>query len=762
MQEDHSSLNSSSPASASKPRRAFAVLDQLRRRLKRALLLDGLGAIVLIALAAVAVSFVLDYSLRLPWGVRAILVGLFAATLVVAFRRKVLAPLQRSFDYSELAALLERSYPELQQSLVTAVELSRGGETARYVSTDLLAAVVQDVESRVVRLGTSRVVNQAPVWRRFAAAGVVLAVLVGAAFWRPDLASVWLQRNLLLTNLTWPQMNELELESPSQRPVVVAVGDDLPITVRSLRRRPSLVTVTSTSEGGKEYVDSMSETTDGLFTKTFQNVSRPFSFTVEGGDASLGPFLVEVRLRPRLDMESIRLWFEFPAYLGLASTPPDEPVRFGNLKVPVGTRVRFDMAANGPVQAAYAVVEERRRVVGMASDNIERPATEPVWPHPDAVQLAVREERFFSGEFTVEASGYYFIQLETVDGFRSLDPEKFRIEALPDRSPAVVVERPVAILEDVTPQATVTIRARASDDYGIESGQVAATFIPKGEEAGRDLEIPLEVTLSKSTDTPEAPGRGISVSGRRGDRTYVCELRRPLAELVGQTPDRLEPDARLQFILQMRDHAGNLGETDPQFFRVVSPEELTQALNRQLGSVRDALEELRERQASVRKDTEELRDHARIGGSVGRGQINQIYRLGNDQGRVRAGLERQAQTIADLLQRAADNVVGELRWREWVRSLGREIGQLASDRAPAIDASFVQLRELVDREQSVAAEVSPQSIVSAQRRLENDLELLIARMTNFSDVNAFVERLRELRQAQQQLLDKTRAVMNTK
>ena len=51
----------------------------------------------------------------------------------------------------------------------------------------------------------------------------------------------------------------------------------------------------------------------------------------------------------------------------MAATPEDSPVRFANIKVPAGTRVRFSMATNVEVSSVYLALrfrEDKRAMSG--------------------------------------------------------------------------------------------------------------------------------------------------------------------------------------------------------------------------------------------------------------------------------------------------------------------------------------------------------------------------------------------------------------
>lgn len=767
------------PGSAA-PRRALSVLSRLRQRLRKTFVLDGVVTLFLGLLLVLAMSFLLDYFVRLPLEVRCVLLLAGCALMVREAVRRLYRPLAILLRDDDLAVLVERAHPELKDSLLTAVQLTRArNDAALYTSRALLDSVVETVEQRASQLRFQKVFDLRILHRKFVSLTLVaLVVFVGCRV-EPELASIWAQRNLLLRDVSWPRLVQLQLLAPEPGPIVVAVGGDLPVAVRAERGDPSMVVIRSVSSSGgggsgTERVDSMAQSTDGVFRKTFTNVARPFEFSVEGGDDALGPYAVSVRLRPRIDMQSIRLWFEYPGYLGMASTPADEPVRFGNIKVPVGTRVRFSMASNVDVRRVYLVLrflDEKKAVSGSlgspgsdvpgvsvrprgASEAGDTDTTGDAsrWPSRDAVALEVQDGREFSGEFVVEASGHYYFGLETPDGFRSRRPDRFRIQAIPDRAPDVRVLLPERLTEEVTPSAKVDILVRGSDDYGVEKGSVEGNYFAPGTDSGVPHSFPLEVSRVSPGDDDAGedlpPSSEIALGGKR------CRGR--VAVDVASLGNDVTPTARFQFYVELRDYGGNVGESEVYYLRVVDPEELSQILNNRLMVVRDRLVELRRQQESVRKDVEAFQEDVSLKGQLSSKEAHRLFRFERDQERIRRGLERERDATSRILQRAVNNEVGDESWRSWVRARQGDLTNLAQDKAAGIETALREVKEAADRAPQSPREL--QRALSRQIDLENDLEMLILQLSEYGDINALIQRLRDIRRAQTDLRQNTRAI----
>ncbi|MBN1442325.1 MAG: hypothetical protein JXA90_06425, partial [Planctomycetes bacterium] len=227
-----------------KPIRNLAALSRLRARARQLHLFDGLVGLGRAVLLAAAASFVLDYLLDLPWGVRLFFLMVGLSLLVAWTAARLVRPLSRVIPDESLALLVEASNPDLHQSLITAIELTRPGvEGARHVSADLIASVVADVESRAREIAFDRIFRLRHLRRRAVLLGILTGAILVLSIASPGLASIWLERNLLLRGTKWPKETILQQYPPI--PETVAVGDDLLVEVRVLRGDPRTVALES-------------------------------------------------------------------------------------------------------------------------------------------------------------------------------------------------------------------------------------------------------------------------------------------------------------------------------------------------------------------------------------------------------------------------------------------------------------------------------------------------------------------------------------
>ena len=840
----------SQPSPAAPPRRNIGVLAELRRAVRRACLQDGLVWLVLGLVIACVLSFVLDYFLHLPVVVRAVIIGVVLVALAILALRRLVAPLSHRFTDDELALLIEETHPELHESLITAVQLSKpdsfGG---RWVSQELLGEVIRDVESRAEHLEPDRVIRRTSLRRNGLLLGIALLVIGACVIWRADLFQLWARRNLLLSSEAWPKRVELRLEEST--PLAVAIGDPLPVVARLVRGNPQSVRIewqsTEASDAKDFRVDSMEvreqgtwdvwlESTgdalgqdaarvaeliehstgsrtgnasasgagntsdpedlvrlreavesgsglvasglDGLRADTlveeltaqgavvrkegfdvalheFRNVSEPFRFWVSAGDDRIGPFDVTVRLRPRIDMQSIELSYEYPAYTGQSGEVHTQ--QLGNVKVPAGTRVQFRMATNIPVESAALILEkgvDRRSSRGRGASAAGDSSSVEEAPVP--VPLELVDGRRFSGSFVVEEDGYYWFQFADEQGFAGGRPERFRVQSIRDNKPVVSILEPNRLTEEVTPEAEIPIRIEIRDDYAVHSATLEGTYYAPGSD------VPVRMSISLDGVGGETPRLA------RQSPTEV-ELLLRVSDIRTGSEQPPVPESRFEFFALAEDFGGdafaseggvgNIGESQVHLLSIVDRDYLEQTLVDQLSVVQDMVVQLQAKQQSVRQDLEEFQDRSTLAGEISREEGRKLARYRQDQEKVGEGIDRQVADIDRLLAKMESNKVGDDEWKSWLSRVQTKLRDVGKRQSPDVAAQIDQLRRDTQAEPQDPDRVSP--TLAAQGKIEQDLNTVAIELSHFGDLSGVIQQLRELRLQQQRIRDSTRDALGT-
>ena len=120
--------------------RLSQLLQRVRKRARRWILLEAFSAIGFSIAAWFWLTLLLDWLIEPPPGVRILAAGILCFWVVFVLVNKLFLRLRIPLHDEQLALLIERTHPELQDSLSTAIELrlNNTGELTREIDPTLL------------------------------------------------------------------------------------------------------------------------------------------------------------------------------------------------------------------------------------------------------------------------------------------------------------------------------------------------------------------------------------------------------------------------------------------------------------------------------------------------------------------------------------------------------------------------------------------------------------------------------------------------
>ena len=250
-----------------------------------------------------------------------------------------------------MATVLERRFPQLNDSLLTSVVLCGRQEGQADCNAEMLSRACQDAAQRIQTVRIDEVFNPRPL-RNSAMAGILLIfsmLVFGIVF--PNAFAIWARRSLGFSAELWPRLTRLEIDGFPGGVRKVARGSDVDIVVRadtSMPRVPKVVEIRYREEGGvhgraaMNRVGAADPSKDRYqeFTYTRRNVLSPIRFDVYGGDFRISGQMIEVVDNPTV---ALTLDCEFPAYIN--RQPRSLPVT-GVMSLPQGSRITIRGVAN--------------------------------------------------------------------------------------------------------------------------------------------------------------------------------------------------------------------------------------------------------------------------------------------------------------------------------------------------------------------------------------------------------------------------------
>ena len=431
----------------------------LRRRARSLVLMLGAGRVAVVACAALLLFFLADYGLRLPLWVRGVgLVALLAVTGTVLFRR-LLRPLSHPLPDALLAARVEAAHPELQDRLSSSLAFATAEQDPdNEDSPDLMRVVAEQTVAETSRLRFAAVARPALAVRWGAGGAVLLLLLAGAAFTRPDLAGTFARRALLLQDIAWPRRTTLVVEGMEPGvPRRVTRGRETTLEIRALGSVPDRVVLTIAEAEAGDIRPRRLELTPSAADPTLfacpVRVLTSYRFTVTGGDDDRAlPYLIEALTPPAILEVTMRV--TYPEYLGRAP----ETLRGGGQRLPEGTRARVFVKVNMPLSLA---------TIAIGGEDAQ--ALEPV------------EEALYATTIEARRDVRYSLRLVGRNGEEN-DPgmDTFFLQVAKDQPPFLAVRTPGARTERL-PTGVALLAVTARDDHRV-TGVTLVYRINDGEE----------------------------------------------------------------------------------------------------------------------------------------------------------------------------------------------------------------------------------------------------------------------------------------
>ncbi len=487
-----------------------------------------------------------------------------------------------------IALLLERRYPELNNELLTAVELSEVRPTDVSNPTAyraMLDRVHQSVSSAVSSVVPSELFNWQPIWGCGMAAVLGIVFTGIAAVGMPDWMRLWTQRLLALSDEPWPRRARLradgiQLQQPtfsgqlSAQRVLIPFVDGLvrvpngsaamlhiaadtqakqvpevcTLFYRSSdggRGRANLRRVGSPRQGWQQF------TLDG---PPLDGMSSDMVVDVVGLDARLRDLTLQV-VDP-IVIADMELQCSYPEYLldSLSSRPQSEVIQYrSGMRIPQGTLVTL----SGKASAKLSKIEYVVRQTGTDSS-------------VDA-ELEIRHATPSDDEFTIplgrlEASQVIEVRLTDEFGLSAEQIPSYIVTMQEDSIPEVD-SRLEGIGVAVTPNAILPIRGTVKDDNAV-------------------AQVEAELALDDA-DSVSVPLKWDS------DGNILSEI--DLVQLAERQIISIAPGMTLGLVVSAQDHFDlgeqtHVGRGQPQQLAVVTQDALLIILDRQELELRKRLE----------------------------------------------------------------------------------------------------------------------------------------------------------------------------
>lgn len=369
-------------------------LSQLRGHIRLMFFSWGLAKLTIWAAALTLWLFYSDMLLKLPGGFRLVFLLIALAVLAVVAVRSLFYPLSRTISDEDLALLVEREYPLLNDRLITSLQMLKGQERYKDAgSQEMMRAVVGESFDIAGRLQFNEAVRSRRLLYMVMGSMLAMVLLFGHAWFARDAMSTWVKR-ALGGGPEWPTDTQLEVlilgkdqlaqyptnedlnvnftfDPEEQIPELgvtgvyqVAANSDLRFIARPSGEIPDkaeiiIATWQKDPESGR-YVrvgkdisrpmerSSITAADDSQVVYFSYNkmtvISQLEQITIKAGDATAGPYTLRVIPAPELD-SPLELTFTYPEYLVIEPRRTQEQL----VDAVAGTRVEFTFSTTKPL-----------------------------------------------------------------------------------------------------------------------------------------------------------------------------------------------------------------------------------------------------------------------------------------------------------------------------------------------------------------------------------------------------------------------------
>jgi hypothetical protein len=455
-------------------------LNALRRRQKAVAVSTGLSKLV----AAISVLFlaqgVSDWWFDLPWIARAIF---FLADLLILgaiYRRHLDGALRRRLGLAETALLVEKKWPQLQQTVIAAVQLTEGKSYSTRGSPQLIDVMLQQARARTTSLNFNEVISTRPLrrWLILGGAAVLVALAVAVVAWP---ASGALLERIFLLNVPLPTKT---IVVPITRDLVIPIGNDVELSALAQGIIPThgRVVVTYAEGAPQEFPVNVDPEKPATFSFSMHNVQTAFKYSFYLNDGHGPEFAVSAKPPPSvtgLECEEI-----FPAYTGV----PPRKLAPTELSLLVGSHLHVKATSIDALKSAQVILQ------GIAK--------------PIEVTLAAGGTQL-DADIPIPAKDLTGISIHLIDqsGVTSSNETIYPISLVPDNPPLVKIVEPADDQETITLRAKPVIAFEASDDYGLTKLTINYQLIPPMIAGEMDARPPSDVQSISIPIKAAAEGR---------------------------------------------------------------------------------------------------------------------------------------------------------------------------------------------------------------------------------------------------------------
>ncbi|MBN2243250.1 MAG: hypothetical protein JW793_11225 [Acidobacteria bacterium] len=423
---------------------------KVRRRRRSQVLVRGVAILLASSTALLVLGIwgadLYGFKPAAVWIVRILTGGL----VVFAAWHFLYRPLRVRASDVRVAQYIEEKYPQLEDRLVTAVEVGK----SRTRDSGMIRLLIRDAFDKTARVDFSVFLNRG----RLAAFGVLglgaLGALAALLAWGPsfipygfsNLYAPWTEASLGSARMILVFPGNVEIAKGSDQLIdAQLVGFDSP-DVRLYRQ--------AAASGPWNCTVMEPDPRGSAFRYLLVDVEASQRYYVESGGVRSPIYTLEAVDKARVDR--IDLTYNFPAYTGM---PPQTVEDEGDVSALEGTRLDLAVRLNVPVRSARLRFDDR-----------------------SALDLDAAGDSHFTGSFVLERSGSYVVEVSEARWGDHPASSEYDIEVVEDAAPGISITRPMRDVR-ATSVEEIFSEVKAQDDIGVGRVELRYSVNGSAEEA---------------------------------------------------------------------------------------------------------------------------------------------------------------------------------------------------------------------------------------------------------------------------------------
>jgi hypothetical protein len=488
----------------------------------------GLGLTLGLLLTTFVAVTLLDLATPLwPWlRLAALLLVVLPATWVFAVG--VVVPLFRRLSAGQVARRIEAHLPGIHNRLVSCVDLAAGARKT-VLSPAFYRRLVAEALERIRNFRPRAVVDFISLRRAglFAAAGSLALILAWAIF--SDRLPTAMARILSPFADIPPASGVVYSVTPGD--ATLLRGEEIAFNAFVEKGEPDRLTLELFAESGRKLTYDLQKKDADLWSLTLgtgnlaPGFERGFAYRVRGGGTWSKEYHVRLLERPVItDLHTV---LHYAEYLGMPE-PRVGPSQVADVTGPEGSEVEVVVEVEGDVAKG-----EIQLLQPGATPARSLSVTNRFPLHPG------EERKTWSGRFPLIGEGLYRVELRNEIGYANQTMKEGKYQAIPDRPPQVVLQRPGSDLS-VSEPGKVPLVVAAYDDFGLAD---VTLLVKKGDQGGFSGQ----------------PLKQYAVPARSDVVQSALDL----------APFQLKPGEHIRYAVQARDRKGQIAQTPEFVIRLV-------------------------------------------------------------------------------------------------------------------------------------------------------------------------------------------------